>query len=244
MPASDDEPRHRLIRLLEETSRGLRDLATPRGLFAHEGPHLDELYVKSGDVCRNVEEICCELERRGHVGAAGELRRLHDSVLVASTNALLPAVCEEFPGLREDLSEHIEPFPEFSLTTQQASIEQCVGALLMMAAHVDGIIADLKRKGDTVVSAGGQGGDRANFHVENLIVGDQITAQGSTVVTHPDFKASSKIVGEDNSTNVVSGTVSKAKGARRIVAWLHNPIVGTVIGGLILTAILAWIGLG
>jgi len=87
----------------------------------------------------------------------------------------------------------------------------------------------------SVTPGDGQGGERANIFVENVIVGDHNTAQASTVVTHPEVKVSSKIVRDDHSTVSASNPpgwivrLSESVAAQVIATLLAITIVAVAI---------------
>jgi len=49
-----------------------------------------------------------------------------------------------------------------------------------------------------------QGGEGANIHVGNLVLGDQITARESTVVTHSEIKDGSKVARDEHSATLAA----------------------------------------
>lgn len=117
---------------------------------------------------------------------------------------------------------------------------ECVRAYVL--GELDKVLARLSSMTSIeAVGVAGQGGERANIYVENVIVGDHITAQGSTVVTHSEVKGSSKIVRDDHSTSAASGAASRTK---RALSWLHKHYLAPLIVILVGAAVVVWIGLG
>lgn len=135
----------RLHRLLESTSQRLRNLAK-----------LDpkvEPFTGSGTACEYVEEICCDLQKRGCDGAAEELRRRGAAVLEAAGIIILPSICKGDPGEIADWSDRFGLTPILDSDALHGHVMAFVGALVLMAEYVDGICEDLKQ-------SGGQGGER------------------------------------------------------------------------------------
>lgn len=90
--------------------------------------------------------------------------------------------------------------------------------------------------GGTGVTADRQGGERASIHVENLIVGDQITAQASTVVKKAEIEDSFNTTCDDHSTTNEGETKST-------VVWFRDNFLMPLIVVLLCALIGWWIGL-
>jgi len=90
---------------------------------------------------------------------------------------------------------------------------------------------------------GGQGGERPNILVENLVMGDQNTLKDSTAVIRSKVENSFNAKRDDHASKRIEAPSGEPKG---VFAWLRDPIVSNVISGLslILAVILVLIGLG